>query len=65
MTKTIEILIAPDGKTSLQTLGFSGSACRGASKFLEEALGKRLTEQRTTEFYQSQAAEQIQQQHGS
>jgi hypothetical protein len=65
MSKIIEIFIAPDGKTTLKTLGFRGAACRDASKFLEDALGKRLVEQRTAEFYQSQDAEHVQQQHGS
>jgi hypothetical protein len=60
--KTIEITVSPQGITKVQTKGFNGSSCNEASKFLEEALGKRLVEQRTAEFYQPQAAEQLQQQ---
>jgi hypothetical protein len=63
--KTIEIVITPAGKTTIQTLGFTGSSCRDASKFLEEALGQRLSEQQTAEFHQTQTAEHLQQQqHG-
>jgi hypothetical protein len=62
--KTIEILVSPEGKTTVQTVGFSGPACRDASKFLEEALGQRLSEQRTAEFHQ-QSAESIHQQQRS
>ena len=51
MTKTIEIIVAADGSTSVQTRGFSGATCRDASRFLEEALGKRTDEQLTAEFY--------------
>ncbi len=58
----IEILITPEGKTSVQTLGYAGSSCRHASKFLEDALGKRLTEKLTAEYYQGQATQAVQQQ---
>lgn len=64
MSRTIEILIAPDGKSTVQTRGFAGSDCREASKFLEEALGQRASEQLTAEFYQSQPAQLRQQQQG-
>jgi len=60
--KTIEIIITADGRTSIQTLGFSGPSCRDASKFIEEALGQRIAENRTAEFYQEQAVDQQQQQ---
>jgi hypothetical protein len=60
--KTIEIIVTTDGRTSVQTLGFSGPSCRDASKFIEEALGQRIAENRTAEFYQAQEVEQQQQQ---
>jgi len=62
MNKTIEIIVTTDGRTSVQTLGFSGPSCRDASKFIEEALGQRIAENRTAEFYQAQEVEQQQQQ---
>jgi len=49
--KTIEILVRPNGETRVKTEGFSGSACREASRFLETSLGKRQSETLTTEFY--------------
>lgn len=52
MTQTIEIVVSPNGQTTVQTKGFAGSACRQASKFLEDALGSRTSEQLTPEFYQ-------------
>ena len=60
--KTIEIIVTTDGRTSVQTLGFSGPSCRDASKFIEDALGQRIAENRTAEFYQTQATEQHEQQ---
>jgi len=62
MTRTIEIIVSPKGETSVQTLGFAGPSCREASKFVEDALGQRLSEKLTAEFHHSQAAQQTQQQ---
>ena len=51
--KTIEILVRPNGETILETRGFSGEQCQQASRFLEQALGRSVQEQRTSEFYES------------
>jgi hypothetical protein len=56
--KTIEIIVSPTGETTVQTKGFSGSTCRDASKFIEQALGDRTAEQLTAEFHQQQPAAQ-------
>ena len=52
--KTIEIIVSPKGETRVETKGFAGGECREASKFVEEALGKRGLERMTSEFYVSQ-----------
>ena len=62
MSKTIEIIVTPEGLTTVQTLGFTGSTCREASKFIEEALGQRMEENVTAEFYQTRHANQQSQQ---
>lgn len=49
--KAIEIVVSPKGETSVQTKGFSGAACREASKFIEQALGQQTGETLTAEFY--------------
>ena len=51
MNKTITIIVAPDGKTKLETDGFTGSACREASKFLEDALGVGTVERLKAEYF--------------
>lgn len=51
--KTIEITVAPDGQTKVETKGFAGDSCRDASRFIEQALGKAANEQLTAEFYQA------------
>ena len=56
--KTIEIIINPAGEATVQTKGFTGSACRDASKFIENALGDRTGEQLTPEFHQPVPAKQ-------
>ena len=60
--KTIEIIVSSKGETTVTTRGFSGANCRDASRALEEALGQRIGEQLTSEFHQTQVAEQQQQQ---
>ena len=57
MSKVIEIIIAPNGQTRVETKGFVGSECREASRFVEQALGKQINEQLTTEFYAETSAE--------
>ncbi len=51
MAKRIILTIAPDGSPSLKTEGYSGSDCKRASKYLEDALGDVLTDKPTAESY--------------
>jgi len=53
MNQTIEIIISADGQTRVETKGFTGSDCRTASRFLEQALGQTTSEQLKPEFHQS------------
>jgi hypothetical protein len=56
--KTIEITVDPQGRTRVETRGFTGGSCREASRFVEEALGQRTAEQVTAAFYVAQQAGQ-------
>ena len=58
MKQVIEVLVAPDGKVSVQTKGFAGSACKAASDSLEKALGLTASEKMTAEFYSQQTQPQ-------
>lgn len=58
MKRTIEIIVTATGETTVQTRGFQGSSCRDASRFIEKALGQKIGEQLTPEFYQTQPVEQ-------
>ena len=61
--KTIEITFAPSGATKVETKGFAGSSCQQASKFIEEALGEKVSDIKKAEFFQPEPAVQRQQQH--
>lgn len=58
MPKIIEIVVGPRGETRVETRGFTGEACREASRFVEQALGSRTAETLTGAFYQTQPAGQ-------
>ena len=53
MNQSIEVIVAPDGSTRIETRGFAGASCRAASQFLEAALGRRSAERLTSEYYQA------------
>lgn len=57
-SKTIEITVSPQGESKVETKGFTGSSCKEASKFIEQALGEKTGEKLTQEFYQQQTTEQ-------
>ncbi len=56
--KTIEIIVSPKGETQVETRGFAGSECREASRFVEQALGRKTAETLTAEFHQGRQADQ-------
>ena len=60
MIKTIEVTVAPNGETSVETKGFVGAECRDVSRFIEQALGQRTGERLTAEFHQRQQVAQQQ-----
>ena len=51
--KRMEIIVSPEGETTLETKGFAGPPCQAASEFLEKALGRRTAEKLSAEFHQS------------
>ena len=63
MKRTIEITVSPTGELSIDALGFKGSGCEQATKFIEEALGVQAQKVRKPE-YQQRNVDQIQQKLG-
>ena len=60
--KRIEITIAPDGSSTVETKGFTGSTCRAASQWIEQALGTAAGERLTHDFHATTETQQTQQQ---
>jgi hypothetical protein len=58
MPQFIEVTVSPQGETTVQTKGFTGSSCQEASKFLEQALGVPTDDRKTAEFYATAPAQQ-------
>ena len=60
--KTIEITIARNGQSMVETKGFTGTECRDASRFIEQAIGQQTNEILKAEFHQAaNSQQQIQQ----
>lgn len=53
MPRIIEVVVSPNGATTVQTKGYQGTACLDASRFLEQALGTVTQERRTGDFYEA------------
>ena len=51
IARVIEVTVSPQGETTVQTKGYTGTDCVQASKFLEQALGLVSSERKTSEFY--------------
>jgi len=52
----IKIRFAKDGSSKIETSGFTGTACQGASEFIEKALGHSSDDEKTAEFYEESEA---------
>ena len=53
--KTIEITVDIQGKSTVETKGFTGGECRHASRFVEDALGIVVNDRTTAEAFQVQS----------
>lgn len=63
MARIIELIVSPQGNTTIQTKGYVAGECLQASKFIEQALGISTSERKTADYYQTaQSVQQIQQQ---
>ncbi len=53
--RVIEVIVSPQGETTVQTKGYAGTDCLQASKFLEQSLGVVTDDRKTMEFCKSEA----------
>ena len=56
--KTITVIVSPQGETHLETKGFTGASCQDVSRFIENALGEKLSDHPTAERYQAQRSQE-------
>jgi hypothetical protein len=54
----IDVLISPEGAITLDAVGYTGSTCEEATRFLEESLGTVGRKQRTRDYYRRQQNQQ-------
>lgn len=50
--RSIEVIVDPDGGVSIDAIGFKGTDCEQATKFLEQALGVIKVRQKKPEYTQ-------------
>lgn len=60
MRKTIEVTVSPIGDISIDAVGFKGSDCEHATKFLEDALGAVAVRSKKPEYHQRLTSKQNQ-----
>ena len=46
MSKSIEVIVQPDGSLKIDAVGFQGADCEKATAFLEQALGQTTGRQK-------------------
>lgn len=60
MKPTIEIKVSPTGDIQIDTVGFKGSDCEKATRYLEEALGVVSQRVEKPEYHQQNPSHQQQ-----
>ncbi len=58
----IDVWISPEGAITLDAIGYTGTTCEEATRFLEEALGTVGRKQRTRDYYRKNTNHQSNQQ---
>lgn len=56
--RKIEVIVTPQGETTVTTVGFRGKSCQDATKQLEQALGVVQSDKKSPEFYQTEGTSQ-------
>jgi len=54
----IDVWISPEGAITLDAVGYTGSSCEEATRFLEVSLGAVGRKQRTRDYYRRQKNQQ-------
>ncbi len=57
--KKIKVHVTKTGETTISTEGYTGQACKDATRELEKALGSVSKETLTEEFYNQSTVDQV------
>jgi hypothetical protein len=57
--KKIKVHVSKEGDTKIETEGFTGTACKDATKLLEKALGVTTKETFTDDYYKQSTVDQV------
>lgn len=60
MDPLIEISISPSGEVEVKVSGCAGPSCADLTKAIEEALGKKVSDRKTSEFFRSEEVKRVQ-----
>ena len=58
----IDVWISPEGAITIDAVGYTGSSCEEATRFLETSLGTIGRKQRTRDYYRKNTRHQSNQQ---
>jgi len=58
LKERIDVWISPEGAITLDAVGYTGSTCEEATRFLEESLGTVGRKQRSRDYYRRQRNQQ-------
>ena len=58
----IDVWISPEGAITIDAIGYTGSSCEEATRFLETSLGTVGRKQRSRDYYRKNTSQQSNQQ---
>lgn len=58
MSKSIEVVVSPEGEITISAVGFKGQGCTKATEALEKAMGVAGKRKKSPEYYQESATSQ-------
>jgi len=58
----IDVWVSPEGAITIDAVGYTGSSCEEATRFLETSLGTIGRKQRTRDYYRKKTRQQSNQQ---
>lgn len=61
MSRQIRVKVSPTGEITVEACGFKGSGCEAATRAIEEALGRKVSSRRKSDWWLRLLPQQIRQ----